>query len=607
MAHFDDTLEPIGFTVDSGDGAGCPCPPHPPCPPPFPPPAPKPSAVDDNVPYNPATFADLCKVRMEIVTEAMERINYDKYLSSEIAKLTPGGRIDVDDHLSLTSTNPVQNKVITETLIDIDEDIEALSSDIAVLSGDVATLKEGASTQADQIALLSSELSRVEGKIDALSGWCQDEFVKDEFTDFMDVNIHKEIRGGYSDEDILLIGSKGDGLHYMLPGDVLPSKCQCPSGQEEFDKYQFRNIIKGNGCYVATNRDAVNRTNIYTSVDGVTWEKKEHTLKHVETNGNVCYSDVSHKYYHATLASEYPELSSTGNCVEVSDDLENWSVLTLADDRKIIGTYGYASVLCAGNYLYITTIGGNGATTRWYIAVDLTTNLVHKEGDEIFHGYNMANGWMRWVDGNRIYIGCSQSGVNYSDRIITTADGFDTFDEYVINPGNKLGFDFPSSYKSLIIRSMTKYNGIYYIGTYETASPHILMSYDLKYWHVVSTPVQGIGADMLCPFQDKLYVGYSGDLSEATGTALMADVRYTYHTDHLVINGILNDLEKGGTGGGGSLAKVEKINVPYNDKIVRAKVNEIIVALGGTIDRIPEEFTDDDIKETVNQIIDKYS
>lgn len=583
MAHFDDTFEPIGFVVDSGDGAGCPCPPHPPCPPPFPPPppAPKPSAVDDNVPYNPATFADLCKVRHEIWHEAIERINYDKYLSSEIAKLSPGGgSVTVDDKLSLSSTNPVQNKVLTDRIFGIENDI----------------------------AFLSSEVYRVEAKIDELSGWCEDEFVKDEFTDFMDVDIHKEIRGGYSDDEILLIGSKKDGLHYMQPGDTLPTRCQCPGGQEEFDGYQFRNIIKGNGCYVATNRDAVYRTNIYTSVDGVTWEKKEHTLKHIDTNGNVCYSDVSKKYYHATHASEYPELSATGYCVEVSDDLENWSILTLEDSTRILSTYQYCAVLCAGKYLYITTIGGANSLNNRYIVVDLTTNTIHKEGDDIFHGYSTTNGWMRWVDGDRIYIGFSHTGVNYSDRIITTADGFDTFEEYVINPNNKLGFDFPSTYKTLIIRSMTKYKGIYYIGTYETASPHILMSYDLKYWHVVSTPVQGIGADMLCPFHGMLYVGYSGDLSESTGTALMADVRYTYHTDHLVIDGILNDLEKGGgSGGGGSLAKVEKIPSTFKDKDVRAKVNEIIVTLGGTIDPIPAEFTDDDIKEKVNELISKYS
>ena len=131
--------------------------------------------------------------------------------------------------------------------------------------------------------------------------------------------------------------------------------------------------------------------------------------------------------------------------------------------------------------------------------------------------------------------------------------------------------------------------GMYVSTAYCTKSP-VMVSKDAKYW--LESDVESVGNPPM-EFGGKVYYGERN----MTGATLY----------YLNVGKIDETYNLGPGGSGGSLSQVKQITEPYTDKIVRAKVNEIIVALGGRLEQIPETYTDEDIKDKVNEIIAKYS
>lgn len=124
---------------------------------------------------------------------------------------------------------------------------------------------------------------------------------------------------------------------------------------------------------------------------------------------------------------------------------------------------------------------------------------------------------------------------------------------------------------------------------YCTKSP-IMISKDAKYW--IETAVESVGNPPM-DFAGKVYYGERN----MTGSTLY----------YLTVDTIDETYNLGSGGSGGLLSTVKQITEPYTDKMVRAKVNEIIVTLGGRLEQIPETYTDEDIKDKVNEIIAKFS
>lgn len=67
--------------------------------------------------------------------------------------------IVVDNALSTTSTNPVQNRVITNTITPISDDVQTLQESISSISGDISDIEESISTTNSNVTTNSDNIS----------------------------------------------------------------------------------------------------------------------------------------------------------------------------------------------------------------------------------------------------------------------------------------------------------------------------------------------------------------------------------------------------------------------------------------------------------------
>lgn len=116
------------------------------------------------------------------ITDGVLSADGNSYVLPQATKTTLGG-VYVDDTLSTSSMNPVQNKVVaiavnqidsdldslSDTVGDIDDDLTALDGTVSSLSGTVSTLSSNVSTNTGSIATINGSLTTINNTIGDLS------------------------------------------------------------------------------------------------------------------------------------------------------------------------------------------------------------------------------------------------------------------------------------------------------------------------------------------------------------------------------------------------------------------------------------------------------
>ena len=88
-----------------------------------------------------------------------------------------GGDITIDDALSLTSRNPVENRVITQALMEVEEsipDVSEISSRLTAAESEISDIKVKDTTQDGLISAQGARITTAESDIDALETGKQD-------------------------------------------------------------------------------------------------------------------------------------------------------------------------------------------------------------------------------------------------------------------------------------------------------------------------------------------------------------------------------------------------------------------------------------------------
>lgn len=88
-----------------------------------------------------------------------------------------GGDITIDDALSLTSRNPVENRVITQALMEVEDsipDVSEISSRLTAAESEISDIKVKDTTQDSLISAQGARITTAESDIDALETGKQD-------------------------------------------------------------------------------------------------------------------------------------------------------------------------------------------------------------------------------------------------------------------------------------------------------------------------------------------------------------------------------------------------------------------------------------------------
>ena len=137
-----------------------------------------------SVPVASDTTAGVIKVGEGLtITDGVLCANGDGYTLPQATKTTLGG-VYVDDALSTSSMNPVQNKVValavnqldsdldslSDTVGDIDDDLSAVQGDVSDLNDAVRDLGSDVDTNTGDIAAINGSLTTIGNTIGTLSG-----------------------------------------------------------------------------------------------------------------------------------------------------------------------------------------------------------------------------------------------------------------------------------------------------------------------------------------------------------------------------------------------------------------------------------------------------
>ena len=77
-----------------------------------------------------------------------------------------GGNITVDNALSSVSTNPVQNRVITNVITSATGDIASLQGDISTINGDIADIEESVTSLSTTVTTQGNSISALQTAVD---------------------------------------------------------------------------------------------------------------------------------------------------------------------------------------------------------------------------------------------------------------------------------------------------------------------------------------------------------------------------------------------------------------------------------------------------------
>lgn len=110
----------------------------------------------------------------------------------EFVKKGGGSEIVVDDELSLTSTNPIQNQAVANALAGKADSgtVSGIDTRVGTLEGTITSKADNSAVEALQTAVgskaESSEVSALSGRVDSVEGNLEDKVGKKEFQDSVD-------------------------------------------------------------------------------------------------------------------------------------------------------------------------------------------------------------------------------------------------------------------------------------------------------------------------------------------------------------------------------------------------------------------------------------